>query len=91
MNVGPYDFEPVYYFPEIDHLCAGGGQIGDSDDDRHVFFYAEGSDVPSGIELFGAGEQLTREGEITVMLPSGERVRIPEAERIVRAALASAA
>jgi hypothetical protein len=91
MNVGPYDFEPVGYFPEIDHLRAGGGQIGDSGDERHVFFYSDGGEEPVGIELFGAREQLRREGSITVVLPSGERVRVPEAERIVRESLAAAA
>ncbi len=87
MNVGPYNFEPTTYFPEIDHLRAGGGQIGDSTDARHVFFYAEAGDEPLGIELFGPREQLETEGAITVILPSGERVRIPDAEQLVRESL----
>ena len=87
MNVGPYNFEPATYFPEIDHLRAGGGQIGDSTDPRHVFFYVDDSDHPRGIELFGPREQLEAEGKITVVLPSGRRVRIPDAERLVRDAL----
>jgi hypothetical protein len=85
MNVGPYNFEPVSYYPEIDHLRAGGGQIGDATDPRHIFFYAqEDSDEPQGIELFGPREQLETEGAITVALPSGQSVRIPEAERLIR-------
>lgn len=91
MKVGPYNFEPTTYFPEIDHLRAGGGQIGDSTDARHVFFYADGGEVPLGIELFGLREQLETEGAITVVLPSGERVRIPEAEELVRDSLAASA
>ncbi len=87
MNVGPYNFEPVTYFPEIDHLRAGGGQIGDTDDARHVFFYAPDSKEPVGIELFGPREQLENEGTITVALPSGEHVRVPDAERLVRESL----
>jgi hypothetical protein len=84
VNVGPYNFEPATYFPEIDHLRAGGGQIGDSTDTRHVFFYALDGETPLGIELFGPREQLETEGSITVVLPSGSRVRIPDAERLVR-------
>jgi hypothetical protein len=87
MNVGPYNFEPVTYFPEIDHLRAGGGQIGDSADARHVFFYAQDDSEPRGIELFGPREQLETEGAITVVLPSGLRVRIPDAERLIRESL----
>jgi hypothetical protein len=88
MNIGPYSFEPVTYFPEIDHLRAGGGQVGDSTDPRHVFFYdARGGDEPRGIELFGPREQLETEGAITVILPSGERIHVPEAERLVRESL----
>lgn len=83
MKIGPYNFEPVTYFPEIDHLRAGGGQIGDSKDRRHVFFYADDSDKPCGIELFGPREQLETEGAITVVLPSGRKVRVPDAERLV--------
>jgi hypothetical protein len=84
MNVGPYNFEPATYFPEIDHLRAGGGQIGDSADTRHVFFYSQSGNEPRGIELFGPREQLETEGAITVVLPSGQPVRVPEAERLVR-------
>jgi hypothetical protein len=91
MNVGPYKFEPTTYFPEIDHLRAGGGQIGDSADARHVFFYADSGDEPLGIELFGPRAQLETEGAITVVLPSGRRVRIPEAERLVRESLMAGA
>lgn len=87
MNVGPYIFEPATYFPEIDHLRAGGGQVGDSTDARHIFFYASDSKTPLGIELFGPREQLETEGSITVVLPSGSRVRIPDAERLVRESL----
>jgi hypothetical protein len=88
MNVGPYNFEPATYFPEIDHLRAGGGQIGESDDTRHIFFYADDDAAePRGIELFGPREQLETEGAITVVLPSGQRTRIPEAERLVRETL----
>jgi hypothetical protein len=87
MNVGPYNFEPATYFPEIDHLRAGGGQIGDSSDARHVFFYAAGENEPRGIELFGPREQLETEGAITVVLPSGRRVRVPDAERVIRESL----
>ncbi len=87
MNVGPYNFEPTTYFPEIDHLRAGGGQIGDSTDTRHVFFYAPDGETPLGIELFGPRAQLETEGSITVLLPSGSRVRLPDAERIVRESL----
>jgi hypothetical protein len=89
MNVGPYSFEPTTYFAEIDHLRAGGGQIGDSTDPRHVFFYAEGEDKPCGIELFGPREQLETEGQITVVLPSGRHVRLPDAERLVRESLSA--
>lgn len=81
MKIGPYDFEPAAYFPEIDHLRAGGGQIGDTDDARHVFFYGENAGEPVGIESFGPRRQLESEGTITVVLPSGERVRVPDAER----------
>lgn len=94
MNVGPYNFEPATYYPEIDHLRAGAGQIGDSRDARHVFFYAGEnaelageSDEPLGIELFGPREQLEVEGAITVILPSGQHVRIPDAERLIRESL----
>jgi hypothetical protein len=48
-----------------------------------VFFYVDDDDDPRGIELFGPREQLEAEGEITVVLPSGRRVRIPDAERLV--------
>ena len=89
MKVGPYNFEPTTYFPEIDHLRAGGGQIGDSTDARHVFFYADAGETPLGIELFGPREQLETEGAITVVLPSGRRVRIPDAERLIRESLAA--
>lgn len=89
MNVGPYNFEPTTYFPEIDHLRAGGGQIGDSRDARHVFFYADDSKEPVGIELFGPREQLKTEGTITVVLPSGRSVRVTDAERLVRESLAA--
>jgi hypothetical protein len=89
VNVGPYNFEPTTYFPEIDHLRAGGGQIGDSDDARHVFFYADDGKEPVGIELFGPREQLQTEGTITVVLPSGHSVRVPDAERLVRESLAA--
>ena len=91
MKVGPYNFEPTTYFAEIDHLRAGGGQIGDSTDARHVFFYAGDEGEPLGIELFGPREQLETEGAITVVLPSGERVRILEAEQLVRESLAASA
>lgn len=91
MNVGPYNFEPATYFPEIDHLRAGGGQIGDSTDARHVFFYADGETEPRGIELFGPHEQLKTEGTITVVLPSGRRVRVPDAERLIRESLTASA
>ncbi len=84
MKIGSYDFEPATYFPAIDHLRAGGGQIGDTDDPRHVFFYGENSDEPVGIEFFGPRRQLESEGTITVVLPSGEHVRVPDAERMVR-------
>jgi hypothetical protein len=87
MNVGPYNFEPATYFPEVDHLRAGGGQIGDSTDARHVFFYALEGETPLGIELFGPREQLETEGSITVALPSGQRVRIPDAEQLVHESL----
>lgn len=87
VNVGPYNFEPVTYFPEIDHLRAGGGQIGDTNDARHVFFYASDGKEPVGIELFGPRRQLESEGAITVALPSGEHVRVPDAERLVRESL----
>lgn len=83
MNVGPYNFEPATYFPDIDHLRAGGGQIGDTNDTRHVFFYARDGKEPIGIELFGPREQLETEGTIAVVLPSGRRVRVPDAERLV--------
>lgn len=89
MNVGPYNFEPTTYFPEIDHLRAGGGQIGDTSDSRHVFFYAREGKEPLGIELFGPREQLETEGTIAVVLPSGKRVRLPDAERLVRDSLAA--
>jgi hypothetical protein len=89
MNVGPYSFKPVTYFPEIDHLRAGGGQIGDSTDARHIFFYVQDDDEPRGIELFGPREQLETEGAITVVLPSGQPVRVPEAERLVRESLSA--
>jgi hypothetical protein len=69
MNVGPYNFEPATYFPEIDHLRAGGGQIGDSTDAQHVFFYAPDGETPLGIELFGPRAQLETEGSITVGRP----------------------
>ena len=46
---------------------------------------------PLGIELFGPREQLETEGAITVVLPSGECVRIPEAEELVRGSLAASA
>lgn len=91
VNVGPYNFEPVAYFPEIDHLKAGGGQVGDSADARHVFFYPDGGQEPVGIELFGPREQLEAEGQISVVLPSGDRVRVPEAEQIVRDSISAAA
>lgn len=84
MKIGPYDFEPAAYFPEVDHLRAGGGQVGDTEDSRHVFFYSEGGGEPLGVELFGPRGQLESEGRITVVLPSGERVRVPDAERLVR-------
>ena len=87
MNVGPYNFEAATYFPEIDHLRAGGGQIGNTADARHVFFYVQDDEEPRGIELFGPREQLETEGTITVILPSGKRVRVPDAERLVRKAL----
>jgi len=87
VNVGPYNFEPAAYFPEIDHLRAGGGQIGDTDDARHVFFYTPEGKEPVGIELFGPREQLETEGAIVIVLPSGERVRVPDAERLVRKSL----
>lgn len=87
MNIGPYSFEPTTYFPGIDHLRAGGGQIGDSTDARHVFFYADGDDEPCGIELFGPREQLETEGAITIALPSGRHVPIPDAERLIRESL----
>jgi hypothetical protein len=89
MKIGSYDFEPAKYFPEIDHLRAGAGQIGDTDDPRHVFFYDADRNDPVGVELFGPRSQLEGEGAITVMLSSGERVRVPEAERLVREALAA--
>jgi len=90
MKIGSYDFEPATYFPEIDHLRAGGGQIGDADDARHVFFYDdENEGEPVGVELFGPRQQLASEGAITVVLPSGERVRVPDAERLVRDAPAT--
>jgi hypothetical protein len=89
MNVGPYNFEPATYFPEIDHLRAGGGQIGDSPDARHVFFYAPDGETLLSIELFGPRAQLETEGSITVVLPSGSRVRVPDAERLVREATAA--
>ncbi|MGA2162946.1 MAG: hypothetical protein ABSH36_00575 [Solirubrobacteraceae bacterium] len=41
MKIGDYDFEPVTYIPEIDHLRAGGGQIGDTEDPRHVLLRRE--------------------------------------------------
>jgi hypothetical protein len=91
MKIGDYDFEPATYFPEIDHLRAGSGQIGDTEDSRHVFFYGESGGEPVGIELFGPRQQLESEGTITVVLPSGERVRVPEAERLVLEALAAEA
>ncbi len=68
-------------------MRAGGGQIGDSSDARHVFFYAPDDEIPLGIELFGPRAQLETEGSITVVLPSGPRVRIPDAERLVRESL----
>ncbi len=89
VNVGPYNFEPATYFPEIDHLRAGGGQIGDTGDTRHVFFYARDGKEPVGIELFGPREQLETEGAIAVILPSGRRVRIPDAEQLIRDSLAA--
>jgi hypothetical protein len=89
VNVGPYNFEPATYFPDIDHLRAGGGQIGDTGDTRHVFFYARDGKEPVGIELFGPREQLETEGAITVVLPSGRRVRVPDAERLIRDSLAA--
>lgn len=91
MKVGPYNFEPVAYSPEVDHLRAGGGQVGDSFDGRHVFFFLEGNDDPVGLELFGPRDQLAAEGKITVTLPSGKRVRLPAAEQIVRRATVAAA
>lgn len=91
MKIGPYDFEPAAYFPEIDHLRAGGGQIGDTDDPRHMFFYDESGGEPVGIEFFGPRRQLESEGAITVALPSGRRVRVPDAERLVREAPAAEA
>lgn len=91
MKIGPYEFEQATYFPEIDHLRAGGGQVGDSDDPRHVFFYDEDGDEPRGVELFGPRRQLESEGVITVVLPSGESVQVPDAEQIVRDSLAAAA
>jgi hypothetical protein len=91
MKIGAYDFEPATYFPKIDHLRAGGGQIGDTRDPRHVFFYDAHHEEPVGVELFGPRRQLEEEGAITVTLPSGRRVRVPDAERLVRDTLATAA
>jgi hypothetical protein len=71
------------------NLRAGGGQIGDSTDARHVFFYAPDGETPLGIELFGPRAQLETEGSITVVLPSGARVRVPDAEQLVREAPAA--
>lgn len=89
MKIGSYDFEPAKYFPEIDHLRAGGGQIGDTNDPRHVFFYNEHGGEPVGVEFFGARRQLESEGAITIVLPSGERVRALDAELLVRETLAA--
>lgn len=72
MKIGSYDFEPARYFPKIDHLRAGGGQVGDANDSRHVFFYSEHGGEPVGVELFGPRLQLESEGAITVVLPSRE-------------------
>lgn len=91
MRVGPYTFEPATYFHEVDHLRAGGGQIGESDDPRHIFFFADGGEEPVGVELFGPRQQLDADGAITITLPSGERTRITDAEALVRRAARDAA
>jgi hypothetical protein len=51
----------------------------------------ENAGEPVGIELFGPRRQLESEGTITVVLPSGERVRVLDAERLVRKAPAAEA
>jgi hypothetical protein len=54
-----------------------------------VFFYSDEGDEPVGVEFFGPHRQLENEGTITIVLPSGERVRTPDAEQLVRETLAA--
>jgi hypothetical protein len=91
LRIGPFNFEPVVYFADLDHLRAGAGQIGGGDDRAHVFFFNDAEPDPVGVELFGPRHQLETEGAITITLPTGERTRVPDAEEIVRQALQTAA
>ncbi|MQA73773.1 MAG: hypothetical protein GEU88_05410 [Solirubrobacterales bacterium] len=90
IRVGPYTFEDVDYDADSDILYVRTGEsvtvIGDETTEGHVLCYAEtGPDRLVGIDFFNPRRTLSREGEVTVTLPRGERVAAEGIERALRA------
>jgi hypothetical protein len=90
-KVGPYEFAYVSYdaFGDVGYVrrFEGHGGIGVEDTpEGHAFLTpVNGGDEIVGIDFGSPRAQLERTGNVSITLPSGEVVDVPELERLIRA------
>lgn len=85
VQVGQHQFDTIRYDAGGDILVLTvdrGKGLGQTSPEGHVWYVDDGEVV--GLSIEGARLQLEREGGIYVTLPTGERVRAAEAERVLR-------
>lgn len=86
LRAGPYTFSHVTYDPPSDVIYAAidspASGTRQETPERHVLRFDERGRF-SGMILVGPRAQLEREGAVFVSLPTGERVRVQGAERLM--------
>ena len=87
LRAGPYTFSHVTYDPPSDVIYAAidspvPGTSRKETPENHVLRFDERGRF-SGMILVGPRAQLLREGAVFVSLPTGERVRVQGAERLM--------
>jgi uncharacterized protein YuzE len=86
LRIGPHTFREVTYDPSSDVLYATLIDVPterrETTPELHVCTFDSRGRL-TGIAFMGAGEQLRREGAVSVTLPSGEKERVQGAERAV--------
>lgn len=91
MNVGPYEFEHLDYdaFGDVGyarrHEGEGGVGIEDTPEGHAFLAPVDGGEEIIGIDFGSPRAQLERTGHVTITLPSGEVVEVPELERLINA------